>query len=434
MLSLGKYRVCTLNVIIAVATILSSLIYGCKKHIENQPPNLEILSPTDGKTFQENEVINIVIKASDDKMITTIRAGINDENATAVVQAQSITVNQATLEKTISFNLNQSSVKDGKHFCYVTVSDGEKEKTIYRQIYMLETAKVMTGYITFEQNGNNTNIHHYNATSQKQGVYNSNGLINSANFFSTPQVLLTHVLNADATAYQLPQFSVPWNLNSQVKSIAKNDRQFFLIKSDDYISGYNLPDYSPFRSYYESSFTFHPEVAVAGTDLFCSFNKVLNQFEQNKLIVYDLNTSVILNEYMILDEVTAMIPLQQNRFALILKSTNNQYKIGIYDAQTNLLNIAYTTANQIKSISRINANSLLILSNIGIGNLYLQNNAYQLIVNKNNIKAFELEAVSNTIYVLSEDQLQRYDIAGVLLSSTSLDHQPYYFCLTYNRE
>jgi hypothetical protein len=137
---------------------------------------------------------------------------------------------------------------------------------------------------------------------------------------------------------------------------------------------------------------------------------------------------------MILDEVTAMIPLQQNRFALILKSTNNQYKIGIYDAQTNLLNIAYTTANQIKSISRINANSLLILSNIGIGNLYLQNNAYQLLVNKNNIKAFELEAVNNTIYVLSEDQLQRYDLAGVLLSSTSLDHQPYYFCLTYNRE
>jgi hypothetical protein len=406
---------------------------SCKKQTENQPPVIEIVSPSEGQSFSIDDEISVLMKAQDDVNIQSIKAGINDENGAAVTQFQSITVNQKSVEKTWRFKLNIGNIKAGKCFCYATVNDGEKQKTVYREIYVNETAKTFTGLITFEQNGITTKLHHYNSELQKQGVYNSNTLLNEAYFYAPSQILLTYTAGANAFAYQLPQFSVAWNLNSQVKSIASGDKKIFLIKADDYISAYNLPDLSSFRSYYENTFSYHPELAASGSELFCSFNKMSNQTVAKKIVVYDLNTSVLLKEYLLNEEAKAMINLIGNKFALLLKSLDNQFSIAVYDAQANQLNTMYTSSINLKSIARLNENLLLLWSDTGLGTFNLLNNTFQLIVSNSAISSFDFDMVGNQIYVISGNQLQKYNLNGTQLSSITFDHQPYDLSLTYNR-
>lgn len=122
------------------------LLTSCKKNAENLPPEIHILSPKEGNYFQVDDEIKVILQVKDDIEIKYIKVGINDQNSVAIAPSQTININQKNSEKSVSFKLDNSTIKGGKCFISVLASDGEKETKKYVEIIINELPKIATDY------------------------------------------------------------------------------------------------------------------------------------------------------------------------------------------------------------------------------------------------------------------------------------------------
>jgi hypothetical protein len=414
--------------------MMGATVISCKKNNENQKPIIEIVSPSVNTTFNVDETINVKVKASDDVEIKLIKVVINDENSVAITASQSFSPNLKNTEKTFVFKLNDLGFKSGKYFISVMANDGELETKKYLEINLNELPKTYTGFITSQQTGNNSLLNLYNKNNTKESTFLFEGDFTDAVFFSSHQVLLGYGVNAKAKAFKIPSFSQTWEYTaSSIKNLSVKDDRFFLLKSDNYTTGYTVSDFVTFKSYYEPSFIFSPACAAVGINTICVFQMQPNLMAQKKIICYDLNTTSILKEFLTNNIIKSIIHIKDELFAIHQINTNSQHQIGLYNASTNVFSDVFTYDEIVKSIVQLDVNNLLVLTDSGLGILNLQNLNFQMILNQINITDFEYESLNNEIYLTRNNLVEKYSVSGNLIASTSLDHQPKSITLLYNK-
>lgn len=410
------------------------LFSSCKKNDENKAPVITIVSPGEGTSFNIDQEIMVEINVSDDVEIKFIKVGVKDENSIAITPSQTIQVNEKTVAKKIRFALDQSTAKSGKSFVTILANDGEKETKKYVEIIINEVPKVATGFITAQLSGTNTLVNYYTVNGEKQNSYTIQGSYSSGTFFSSSKVWVGCSQNSGAVAYGIPSWNMIWTNNSaQIENFTRDEEQLFLLKGDYYTTAYNIKDFSVLKNFYDPNFNYKPFCAANNTQMFCAFQKHQNASVQNKIIVYDFNTSSILKELLLNEEIKSMEFFFNNVFIAHTISSSNQHRIAIYDADSNELNNLYTSGSPVKSIKKLDNNLLLILSGSGLGILNIQTHAFQSIINKNNITDFELENVKNQIYLLCGNQIEVYSLNGDLFSALTLAEIPHFIDITYNR-
>jgi hypothetical protein len=420
------------NVIFFIIFI-SIVFFGCKKKIQNQKPVFEILSPTEGATFNANEEINVIIKASDDDEIVSIKAVINSENSVAVTPSQTVAINQKSIEKSFVFKLDENTIKSGVYYVSVLVADNELETKKYLKININEGAKNLTGFITTESAGGTTKFSAYNNQGVKNGTYESNVLIDDFVFFPSQQLIISYTLNSKASAKKLPDFNQVWEYNtSLVKNFCFDENRFYLIRSDNYISGYNIDNFSVFKSFYEPTFTYNPTCGAPGVNIFCSFQMTPNLNDLKKIIAYDFTTSNIIKELLISQIVKKIVQINNDDY--VTYHLNNQlHEIGLYQYENNSYSTIYNVGQEVKLMMKYDTKNIFILTNNSLGILNIEQGIFQTIINKANISSFDYDSVNNQIYIVINNVAERYNLSGNLLSTYSLDHQPNKIKLTYNK-
>lgn len=420
--------------LILILVVLTTLNYSCKKKSENKKPQLEILTPSEGTIYSSEDEIKVKVIASDDQNIKLIKVVINDENSVAIVQSQTLTINEVYTEKTFKFKVNDSSLKSSKCFVSVLVSDGALETKKYLEITIQESPKKITGYITGQIIGSSTNIKFYDNLGNIQHSFLSEGQLQNGVFFSSEQLFVHHTFNSSVKALKLPTFSQVWEYsNSQVNKVIANANQFYLLKSDYYTTGYNIYDLSMFKSFYEPTFTYSPYCGAIGTELLCIYQMPANLNAQKKLILYDINTSSILKECLTNNTVKSIVSLSNSIFVMHQINSINQHQIALYDFNTNSLNSIYQSPTPINTILKIDDNRLLIHSNTGLGVFNMQSLNFQMLVNNTLIACFDFNTINNEIYLSHSNKIERYSLEGNLVSSLNLDYQPSFLGLTYNK-
>jgi hypothetical protein len=410
------------------------LLTNCKKKEDNLSPVLNILSPTEASDFNVDEEIKVKVSCSDDKEVKFIKAGINDQNSVAISAAQLININKKNSENIFSFKLNNVSATAEKCYIVVLVSDGEKETKKYVEININAIPKIATGFITTHVSGSTTGLTHYSLDGALQNSQNCDGEIKDGDFFATQQVWIGYSSDEGAKAFKLPDFNQVWSYNlAQIENFTRNSEQIFLIKSDHYTAGFNIDDFSIFRNYYEPSFTYHPKCAATNENIFCAFHMQINVSEPKKIIVFDFISSNILKELLIQDEVKSLEWLNNNIFVAHIANFNNNHNVALFDADANTLNTIYNASSNIKSILKLDNTNVLILSDEGVGILNILNHGYQTIISKTNIVDMAFETVSDQIYIVIGNKIEKYNLNGNVLATYQLNNQPNTIHLTYNK-
>jgi len=420
--------------LISFFILLCCAYISCKKKKVNQRPSIEILSPTEGATFNHNEEITVKIRASDDVAITLIKVVINDLNSVAITPSQSIVTQLQNTDKSFVFKLSDANLKSGELYISALISDGELETKKYLKINFNELPKSFTGFITGQESGSNTILNLYNADNIKQNTFLFEGGNTKAAFISAQQVFLGFGTNSNTKAIKLPELNQVWEYSiSLVKNITIKDDRFYLIKADNYTTGYNASDFSVYKSFYEPSFTYFPECAAVGNNTLCAFQMQPNLLTQKKIITYDINTSAILKEFLTNNIIKSIIHINNEVFATHHINSNGQHQLGLYNFENNLFSDIYTFGTNVKAILKIDANNILIYSDDGLGMYNFQSNFYQLIINQTAITSFDYDNLHNEIYLTRNNIVERFSTNGNLISSTNLDHQPQSITLLYNK-
>jgi hypothetical protein len=348
--------------------------------------------------------------------------------------SQTLNLSNKTIDKTFTFKFNNNNFQGGKCFISVLVSDGELETKKYLEIHINESPKIFTGFITSELVGSNANLNFFNNSGIQQGSYFFEGNFSGGIFFSSEQTIVGFANSSMAQAIKLPSIDKVWQYNAaQVKNMTFNENQFFLLKDDGYTSGFNVSDFSSYQSYYEPTLTYLPVCAAAENNMICVFQNLSNLSAQKKIIVYDIITSNIIKELNTQNTVKMLISVNNNEFVTHHISNSNQHQIGLYNFMNNTINTIYISNTNIKSISKLDNNTIFVLNNSGIGLFNIQTNNFQMLIAKTNIVSFEYNIIDNEIYLICDNLVERYSLTGDFISSLSLTYQPNFICLTYNK-
>ena len=136
---------------------------------------------------------------------------------------------------------------------------------------------------------------------------------------------------------------------------------------------------------------------------------------------------------MIQDEVKSLEWLNNNIFVAHIANINNNHNVALFDADANTLNTIYNVSGNIKSILKLDNTNVLILSDEGVGILNILNHGYQTIISKTNIVDMAFETVSDQIYIVIGNKIEKYNLNGNVLATYQLNNQPNTIHLTYNK-
>ncbi|MCC6253073.1 MAG: hypothetical protein IT238_11510 [Bacteroidia bacterium] len=408
---------------------------SCKKKAENLKPVIEIILPKNGAVYTADDEIIVRFKVTDDQLIKAIRVGVNDENNIAIATPQSFEINQKEVEKEVIFKLNNPTHQSGKYYITIVAFDEESETKKYIEITILEAARKLIGFIVCSNNTSNTSLLNiYNSLGEYQQSISFDSKVNNYYFFPLSQSVLTVLSSQKAMAYSIPGLSKVWEYaNSIVSGINKDENNFYLHKTSHYTTRINSLNYTDINNFYDPAFYYYPQLAETGNNIVCTYQKSLNNNEQNKITCFDLNTSGIVRDLLCAYHIKSMVHLQNNVFALNYSDANNNHHIGMFSYTSNDITPIYSSSSDIYSLIKISDNKLLLHQSSSLSEFSLQNYSLLPLLNNSSIFDFTYNDLNSEIYTVESMAIKKYNLSGNLLQSIPLPYQPSMIRLMYNR-
>jgi|GEM_PF-6320149 len=170
--------------------ILLFLICACKEEKDDIPPNIVLISPFEGNSYEVLDQIVVEGSASDNELVKGIRISVLAEDGrTIVLPSISLSANQSNFSFKQNVVLSDSLLASGNYFIKVEADDGRNNYAVFRQIQIIGIAKRKLSLLVFTEDGINTKIHEDHNDLNFTEEYRFSNLYQSSVFNATDQQL-----------------------------------------------------------------------------------------------------------------------------------------------------------------------------------------------------------------------------------------------------
>jgi hypothetical protein len=412
-------------------------IFSCKKKNQNQLPIITILSPAENSQYSWTDTIAVHLELKAEQRLRNVEVKLLDQNQISVLTPQVQDISGNLWQGKILLIINRKIKNSGIHSIQVACTDENNNRTTaFRDINISISNPQTTGAIFLSTLPSNN----YQA---RKILFNQNQTEAFDLRVGFPQALVYqdklrkayYLGNGNSNIFELDVLentektfatsisALPFTYHS----IVANENFIYASTYQGKINCYNA-DGSIFRNYeYQPSVYFPSVFAISSTHVVAV--QVPISGGVYKLVVFDKQTGIGLQEIQITDHISKLIYDGQNFFGYAAGISG--HKIYKYNLSNNVLETILTSTLPIIDFNFIEPNRIIYSNQFGISifdaELLLTTN----LINNSELSKMEIDRDTKTLYVLNENAnlLNVYNLnTGTLLTTYPMP-SPRYFAL-----
>lgn len=235
-----------LFVLLSVVITQSLLFTACKKETDHQHPVITYISPYELQGFNVLDNIPIEAKISDNKIITSLKVGLVDENFAPVLPFIYIYPNSANYTLDVEFPIDDPYLETGEYYVLIKAEDGTNFKNQYQLIFISGIPREFEKLLVLTQGAfNEIQISEIDKSDDFNFMFNINGDYSGSASNSRYQHLYIagkDVINLNC--YDLPTKEIEWSIEAFPPVPMHNndclyfDEEIYVSFQTNYIYGY----------------------------------------------------------------------------------------------------------------------------------------------------------------------------------------------------
>lgn len=430
--------------------IFASLILlpACEAPRDEIGPDLDIIEPDEFSNHQVGESVSVEVAVSDDQQLDFVRIDIVNQSQNRVAgPVQYSDFNSISDQRTVSVNLNDVNINSGAYFIRVTASDGENERTRFREINLIEVPREVLSILAFHEIGPNefgvdsldresnvfVDMTSFSPALEKFAKAGTKELA----FFSSSGGNMQMVQNDDLESIANYSFPTGGTGPEFWRGVSGGESVVFASASDGQIRSWS--DNGTPGIGVQVAFGFQADQLLATDDFLYVELHPINQ-GQSQLAVHHMVSGAFFQSAVIENDIIEMLDLGNGELMIFQQDQALEAEVYKYSTSANgssaTLNLNYT---DIRDAERSATGSFYVADETGIHKFQLQNGS--TLVNNGLLRSGDYaqllaDPVSGGIYAFesSLNELQLLDPFDLtLVASYSLAPGTQGFALFYNR-
>lgn len=133
-------------------------LVACRPPVDEVPPRLNIISPTDGQTFHVLDTIVVRIEASDDRAVSVVTTELLDDQGRLMLTGDALTPCVESVEDIYSFPLGNIHMASGNYTLRITARDNDNTNAEFVELQLIEAPLEPRGYYYLSDQDNEPGI------------------------------------------------------------------------------------------------------------------------------------------------------------------------------------------------------------------------------------------------------------------------------------
>lgn len=323
----------------------SLLFVSCKKGDE-EPPQVQINSPTENSVYQFDDFITVEVSGSDNRSVESVSVSIRNEAGLQVLRSQIKTFsNQTSFSESFFLSYDNLHLDDGEYFIYAEVYDGDLVSTAFRSIRLTPVPKVLQSIHVLVSDNNQRRIETFALNGSPLLTYSLSGAFDRFHINSYDQKIyaigssLDGIHTYSAGDYSLEQtIDIPFDLGPQLFVHSAWDsarRELFVTSNNPFI--YRINALGMEGQHFASPRSLHVGVQ---SDYVVSFS--IQNLTQRRLETYRKSTGFFIQSLSIPDSVVFLAPANTaNRMVYLankpFEDDNTRGVLKVFDIEAHYL-------------------------------------------------------------------------------------------------
>jgi hypothetical protein len=414
---------------IAFISLVLSLLYGCKKEKDTQPPVVNISSPYDNQPFAVYDTMTIIAEVKDEARLEWITIELVNDQMIPV--QQTVDIEPTALQTNISrpYIIYDMHLQSGTYYVRIKAFDGFNESSSYKQISITAAPVERKGFYILSKNAPTvTSVYYMDESFSIVPKLTLNGdLSNSAINSYYQDIYVAGQYSGNVSGIDLESHSVKWS----IPAIQSSSPYFTNIYNDgsySYVSFYggSVKAYDQNgvqRSTAVSAQNYYPVKTLRHADYLVTEQRDISSASK-KIVLYYANNGTGYQETVLTQEVVAFYTKDPDNI-FTFGNSNGQAVMEIYQLSTNGFWEPHTLpAGRLLSVAQVDGNTYLLgHENNTVYKYQYSNNS--LTTWLGSVKATDIfyDPVNNEVVIAGDKKISTYGYvsAGQIATTTHTD-------------
>ncbi len=315
-----------------------SIFYACKKDKTNIAPVITVTTPYEGQQVAMFDTLTVLAHVSDDEKLTTISVGLENENFVSVQEAYPIAVTSNDQNVLMQYPIFDYLLPSGIYYLTIKASDGLDITTNHVKLYLTASPTYKKQVYLFSHDNNQTNVSIIDSVNVFKTQFNLSQYHAGDAVCSYYQRLVVAQGGSQSVNFYNPQNAISFSSNFfssfapyylGVKAI---ERDFVIYFSDGRTTKYTYSGQQKTDYPYSNSDYYTTNYHEQDNESYIAMKSWING--QNKVVVFNKNTGISIQEGLCNFEIVALLKKDLNE-VFVLGNNGNQGVISIYSKNGN---------------------------------------------------------------------------------------------------
>ncbi|MEI6348339.1 MAG: DUF4625 domain-containing protein [Bacteroidota bacterium] len=406
--------------------IFSLITLSCKKDLEDETaPTIIITSPNTNAVFDVGDTMTIVAHIEDNKLVSSIKVSILNQDRLEVLTSRNFTGNANTFNLNTKIIIDNQNIESGLYYICVVASDGINTKNQFLEIHITGKPKKLLGIVYISDQGNNVlHIRNYDTTSTDNLMLSISGDYSCSELNSKYQKLFVAGARfGKLNAINLTDNNIDWSVDNESNNTQPwfyqlyfNSNTIYCATQNGVVSGYSMNGIR--TALYSIGTNWHAKNMLESEGRF--FAEVENQTNVYPQLAQFYNSSHVFISQQIMNFNGVKIFPQASESIYVFGNTNNIGNIYLYNFLLQSFSLLHNVDNEtIIDVAMVSSRQFLVLTTNGVYwfNNQQLNSLVQLCIFQGGQQLL-YDDLSNSYFVVKSNQITQYTFPNGLLQNT----------------
>ena len=397
-----------------IAFVLCIMAQGCTNDEDDIFPEIKVLEPLAGSSFENGDTIRFQAVFSDNQQLSFTEVALVDMDNKPMLATVHLAPGQNPFTFSGDYYINDPLLPGGDYYLRFRASDGKNVENIFVKIRVYElNRELLYPVIVTHPELDTWSVYRMNSINVWQNIYTHTGdysgsVVNSA----ASQLYTCGIYQTDLTAVRLPDGIPQWKVKPMTHQSGKwfggisfTNPILYISTADGSIRGYDKTG----NEIYHSAIFGNGVPGLSVTTNNFVISSFRNAFSNDRyLVAFHITGGLMIHTKFMQAEVAAMAYAGSDK-VLVFSNNGGHGEILLYNGTDNTLGLLHSSyEGTFHTASKIDTDNYLVSTNTGIFRYRKSNNSFTLFVTKNENSIMAYENISQLVYVCSGKTMEIY--------------------------